>query len=866
MKFKVFSFIIILNAVFLYHSKAQNPAVDSPEYQIQKINGTLNIPLPINNQVDFTIDYLNAPFPQIQNQTLEVPESSSCGCYIEPDATHILAMGPNDDGSTSSLPLQFNFCLYGQNWNSYFINNNGNISFGTPFGTFSSVAFPTTNFTMVAPFWGDVDTRPAGNGQVFYKNTPTHTIVTWKEVGYFNQQQDKRNTFQVIITDGTDPILPPGQNVAFCYKDMQWTTGSASQGVNGFGGIPATVGANRGNGIDFLQLGRFNQPGNVYDGPFGNPDGIDWLDFKSFYFNTCNSSNIPPILNSDITCDTLLVCVGDVVANSIEFLSPENGQITSITVNQFPANFVVNSNVSGNLAVLSYTFTPDASNVGFNTVSVTATDNGTPVGTSTYSFVIQVSENVPVAQISGQNEVCQGTTIVLDAGPGFTSYQWSNGSSSQTINAGSGVYTVTVEIDGCFATSPPFQVITNPSPVYSIVGPNVFCEGDSIILSTNPTGFAQYNWSTGATTPQIYVSSPGLYNVTVIDSNGCQGATFAIQVNMFDANTEILGVEDFCEGQSIQISALGDNFVSYLWNTGETTQSITATGGLYSIEALTAQGCTATASVNLIPLKVPTVGFSPLVICVADTVFFQNSTTVDGSNGAEIEIYTWNFGDNSPNSNDENPEHIYTNTGTFEVILQAQTNQGCSAQISQLFKVNDIPNPNFTYEAKCFQEVLFFNTSTPGQDAAIESYLYNFNNEGTSSELNPTFVFKQDGFADVTLLVTDANGCSNTVIIPVLVEEGVSWDDFPNIITPNGDGINDVLELNPDLDVCFEYTLTFFNRWGQKVFETNSTQNPFKGETNSGRKLSDGVYFYVLRSSGNIEKTGSITVISSTSN
>ncbi|MBK8364521.1 MAG: hypothetical protein IPL24_12920 [Bacteroidetes bacterium] len=93
----------------------------------------------------------------------------------------------------------------------------------------------------------------------------------------------------MIITDGFDPLLPPGSNVSFCYQDMQWTTGDASQGAGGFGGVPATVGVNSGNGTDYIQIGLFDQAGSQYDGPFANNDGIDALDNQSFIFNVCQS-------------------------------------------------------------------------------------------------------------------------------------------------------------------------------------------------------------------------------------------------------------------------------------------------------------------------------------------------------------------------------------------------------------------------------------------------------------------------------------------------------------------------------------------------------------------------------------------------
>jgi hypothetical protein len=190
--------------------------------------------------------------------------------------TFALAMGPNDDGYTAEIPLGFSFDLYGVTYNSVFINNNGNLSFGAPFFQFTSTGFPVQGFPMVAPFWADVDTRSA-NGQVWYKITDNTLIVIWDIVGYFNQHGDKRNTFEVAISDGTNTTMGLGNNLCFSYGNMQWTTGDASGGVGGFGGVPATVGANRGNGEDSFQIGRFVHRGTDYDGPFGSNDGVDYL-------------------------------------------------------------------------------------------------------------------------------------------------------------------------------------------------------------------------------------------------------------------------------------------------------------------------------------------------------------------------------------------------------------------------------------------------------------------------------------------------------------------------------------------------------------------------------------------------------------
>lgn len=171
----------------------------------------------------------------------------------------VLALTGNDDGSSSPLPLPFSFNLFGTIFNEVFINNNGNLSFGSSFSSFTSTGFPVDGLRMVAPFWADVDTR-GDRGFVWVKFVASNVLaVAWDAVGYFEQRGDKRNTFMVMISDGNDASMGIGNNVCFCYGDMEWTTGDASGGVNGFGGTPATAGVNEGNGTGlFFQIGRYD--------------------------------------------------------------------------------------------------------------------------------------------------------------------------------------------------------------------------------------------------------------------------------------------------------------------------------------------------------------------------------------------------------------------------------------------------------------------------------------------------------------------------------------------------------------------------------------------------------------------------------
>lgn len=330
-----------------------------------------------------------------------------CGCWIEPDGNYSLAMAPNDDMSTDTIALPFTFNLFGNAYDTLWINNNGNVSFNGPWWTYTAAGFPDSNYVMVAPFWGDVDTRDTSfydadttndvpNGSVLYRLTDHALYVNWVDVGYFSHHGDKRNSFQLIITDGTDPVIPDGNNVSFCYKDMQWTTGDASQGVNGFGGVAATVGVNQGNGVDHAQVGRFAIDDDSYVGPYTESSGINWLDSTHFYLNTAGA-NLPPIFGSTFNCDTVVVEMtggGDHQMDGMHklFVLPGGPGQQVVCVSDAPTlpNFTpVNAGPDGFLEIPFVIETSEAE-IGLHTITFTAYNPETPTLTSTYTLGVQV--------------------------------------------------------------------------------------------------------------------------------------------------------------------------------------------------------------------------------------------------------------------------------------------------------------------------------------------------------------------------------------------------------------------------------------------------------------------------------------------
>src|SRR5688500_15762843 len=103
-------------------------------------------------------------------------------------------LAANDDGSTAAITLPFPINYFGTTRTQTFVNNNGNITFTGPLGTFTPFPLTSTNTPIIAPFFADVDTRGAGSGVVQYGNTTVDGLpafcVNWINVGYFNSRVD----------------------------------------------------------------------------------------------------------------------------------------------------------------------------------------------------------------------------------------------------------------------------------------------------------------------------------------------------------------------------------------------------------------------------------------------------------------------------------------------------------------------------------------------------------------------------------------------------------------------------------------------------------------------------------------------------
>ncbi len=178
---------------------------------------------------------------------------------------NILAIG--DDNSVFvdlSSVFSGGLTFGGTTYTGLYINNNGNVTFGAAQGTFTPYAIDDdTELPIIAPFFADVDTdggatgaTPGGNSQgtnqVYWDLDAQNGIftVTWDDVGYYSNGTDLLNAFQLQLYD-----LGGGNfDIVFRYESINWTTGSASDGVGGLGGTVARAGFSADNGTLFYEL------------------------------------------------------------------------------------------------------------------------------------------------------------------------------------------------------------------------------------------------------------------------------------------------------------------------------------------------------------------------------------------------------------------------------------------------------------------------------------------------------------------------------------------------------------------------------------------------------------------------------------
>lgn len=228
--------------------------------------------------------------------------------------------------------------------------------------------------------------------------------------------------------------------------------------------------------------------------------------------------------------------------------------------------------------------------------------------------------------------------------------------------------------------------------------------------------------------------------------------------------------------------------------------------------------------------------------CAPFTIQFENT-----SQTSNLPVsYLWNFG-NGASSSSENPIHTYTVPGSYDVSLTVTDLSGCNPNAFVLLpdavNVYPVPVANFDFDPK---EVSIFYANIRYTDLSTgsTSCFYSFGDGETSTACNGWHEYMDGGNYPITQIVTNEFGCADTLvqIVRIIPEYGLY---IPNAFTPEGDGINEFWEVK-GIGVQ-DYHLVLFNRWGERIFETETFKHYWNGRKyNRGDIVQQDVYAYKI--------------------
>ncbi|MCX7862734.1 MAG: gliding motility-associated C-terminal domain-containing protein [Bacteroidales bacterium] len=548
------------------------------------------------------------------------------------------------------------------------------------------------------------------------------------------------------------------------------------------------------------------------------------------------------------------------------------------------------------------------------TYVVVGTDHNQCVNSDTVSITVYQLPNV---QIQGDHPICFGDSITLTA-TGAVSYVWYPGTltgNQQTFQPNSTQQYIVIgtDINQC-KNSDSVTIVVYPLPNVQITGNHPICFGDSITLQA--INAQTYVWNTGVNQSSITVAplQSTTYMVTGTDTNGCMNADTAFVIVNPLPLVRINGVHPICLYDSISLSAAGA--VLYTWQPwGYQSSAIQVSPQQTTQIILTgtdANGCVNSDTATLVVYALPIVSVSG-----ANPICFGDSVTVT-ANGAQN--YIWMPGNLTGNNQVLSPQQTTTyivtgidtnqckNTTQFDIIVYELpvANINGISRICQMEEVtltatggtsylwntqqtdssiNVAPMTTTTYSVIAFKNIcsdtayftiivdekptltitndttIIIGMNVPLNVSGAQTYSWTpIQYLSCVTCANP--IAKPSDNIEYCVVGTTAQGCSDTVCVQITVDKECGEVFIPSGFSPNNDGNNDVLFVRGKCIKKMQFYV--YNRWGEKVFESNDPDIGWDG-TFRGKAMDSGVFVYQLRAEYYngvvVNKQGNVTLI-----
>ncbi len=391
----------------------------------------------------------------------------------------------------------------------------------------------------------------------------------------------------------------------------------------------------------------------------------------------------------------------------------------------------------------------------------------------------------------------------------------------------------------------------------TISGGDALCEGEEIVLNAGQFDDVTIVWTkdgdvlAGETDGELVVTETGNYEVTVTFNNTTCEITDTIFVEFFPIPEVDLGADILvCDGGSITIDGTPTNIadltmVNYQWSldgtelAAETNATLVVTAqGTYSVVVTSSGGCMGTDDIfiNAVAYNVDIGG--DLSFCGEDS--FEIVPEIDGEDPV-LATYLWSTGETSPTI-------VVTTSGTYSLEV---TIEGCVNTDEVTITLLDQPvvvvsatrmDASGDVVVKCANDTETLTATVTETDPNAVTYKWFLDGGEIVGETNPTIEITERGLYQVEV---NGAGClaSDDIFVRFFDNENCI---ITQGISPDGDGLNDSLDLEflsvePGIE-----KVTIFNRHGRAVFELENYVNEWRGQADDGSDLPVGNYYYVI--------------------
>lgn len=498
-----------------------------------------------------------------------------------------------------------------------------------------------------------------------------------------------------------------------------------------------------------------------------------------------------------------------------------------------------------------------------NIYSVTITDLNQCTKSKTYNIEeITEIEIVTLSAIDPSPSNDDGVITISVAGgtPDYT-ITWDNGQIGlMASNLSSGIYMATVvDANGCSKTITITIALSNdPISVSGMATDNLcygFCEGQIDLTIEGGSEPYSVSWSDGQLGLNAIALCNGEYQATVIDGLGEEIVSEMFIVGsptdiIIEGNAYNISCIDIDDGAIAINSEGGEEPFDYNWSNTMIGDSIGNLGpGEYSVTVMDDNGCSESETYTIDDIPLIEINVVQLPIDCEN----PNGTIILNGENSYGYPYFLNGNPIVPNAQNEIDN---LEPGTYN--LSYAINEACLVNIESItieekqkndFELSDVEFTVFEEE----QVVISVNLL---EDSLLTNFIVDWsiinsfdctimNENGQCIEVS---ISAQESEV-IEIVITDLDGCETILEAKIIVKDRVSEIYFPNIFSPNGDGINDEFTITSNDDELLVTSIQIFDRWGNLVYAQSNTelQNllSWDGELN-GKKVASNVFVYVI--------------------